>query len=122
MLSLVGLAEKASSRVTQLSMGQRQRVALARALAGNPEMILADEPTASLDADSGFHAMRVLKDLCQSLQKTVIVVTHDSRIFGLADRVLKLIDGAMVAESTGEREVPAELEFRQAAFVSTGPA
>ena len=121
LLAQVGLTEKASSRVTQLSMGQRQRVALARALAGDPELILADEPTASLDADSGFHAMRVLKDSCQSLQKTVIVVTHDSRIFGLADRLLKLVDGAIVADSTSEREAPADLRFRPAALASTGP-
>ena len=98
LLALVGLAEKAQSRVTQLSMGQRQRVALARALAGGPELILADEPTASLDADSGASAMRVLKELCQSLGKTVIVVTHDSRIFHLADRILKLVDGRIASE------------------------
>jgi putative ABC transport system ATP-binding protein len=102
LLELVGLAEKASNRVTQLSMGQRQRVALARALAGGPELILADEPTDSLDADSGFNAMRVLKELCQSLHKTVLVVTHDSRIFGLADRIVKLVDGCIVGESSAE--------------------
>jgi len=98
LLTLVGLADKADSRVTQLSMGQRQRVALARALAGNPELILADEPTASLDADSGFSAMQVLKELCQSLEKTVVVVTHDPRILPIADRILKLADGRIVAD------------------------
>ena len=98
LLSLVGLADKAGSRVTQLSMGQRQRVALARALAGDPDLILADEPTASLDADSGYNAMRILKDLCQSLEKTVIVVTHDSRIYPMADRILKIADGRIVEE------------------------
>jgi putative ABC transport system ATP-binding protein len=103
LLSLVGLTEKADSRVTQLSMGQRQRVALARALAGDPELILADEPTASLDADSGFNAMRILKDLCQSLRKTVVVVTHDSRIFPMADRILKLADGRIVVEPAADR-------------------
>jgi ABC-type siderophore export system fused ATPase/permease subunit len=66
--------------------------------------------------------MRVLKDLCRSLQKTVVVVTHDSRIFGLADRILKLVDGAIVADSTSEREAPADSRFRPAALVSTGPA
>jgi putative ABC transport system ATP-binding protein len=98
LLSLVGLEEKADSRVTQLSMGQRQRVALARALAGDPELILADEPTASLDADSGYNAMRVLKELCQSMRKTVIVVTHDDRILPIADRILKLADGRIVTD------------------------
>jgi len=100
LLSLVGLAGKAAARVTQLSMGQRQRVALARALAGDPELILADEPTASLDADSGASAMRALKELCRSLHKTVIVVTHDSRIFPMADRILKLADGRIVGQQT----------------------
>ncbi len=108
LLALVGLAEKALSRVTQLSMGQRQRVALARALAGGPELILADEPTASLDADSGFNAMCVLKELCQSLHKTVLVVTHDSRIFRLADRIVKLVDGCIVAESVTDTPQPKE--------------
>src|SRR5205807_9991301 len=87
-----------SCRVTQLSMGQRQRVAFARALSGNPRLILADEPTASLDAESGGSAMRVLKDLCRELGKTVVVVTHDSRIYSLADRVLTLADGRIVGE------------------------
>lgn len=96
LLAQVGLADKAAQRVTQLSMGQKQRVALARALAGDPALILADEPTASLDADSGFTAMRVLKDLCHALGKTVIVVTHDSRIYSMADRMLKLADGRVV--------------------------
>lgn len=98
LLELVGLADKATSRVTRLSMGQRQRVALARALAGDPELILADEPTASLDAESGSRAMDALKSLGRALHKTVVVVTHDSRIFPLADRILKLADGQVVSE------------------------
>jgi putative ABC transport system ATP-binding protein len=85
-------------------MGQRQRVALARALAGNPELILADEPTASLDAESGLNAMRVLKDLCRSLQKTVVVVTHDSRIYPMADRILNLSSGRLASELVPERD------------------
>lgn len=98
LLSLVGLQEKAHRRVTRLSMGQRQRVAFARALAGEPELILADEPTASLDAESGFNAMHVLKKLCRELSKTVVVVTHDSRIYSMADRILRLADGQIVGE------------------------
>lgn len=110
LLNLVGLADKAASRVTQLSMGQRQRVALARALAGDPELILADEPTASLDADSGANAMRVLKDLCQSLHKTVIVVSHDSRIFSLADRILELADGRIVGDEPSPQSSGSAIE------------
>jgi putative ABC transport system ATP-binding protein len=100
LLSLVGLADKAASRVTRLSMGQRQRVAFARALAAGPELILADEPTASLDAESGWNAMQLLKQLCRELGKTAIVVTHDSRIYPLADRILRLADGQIVQETS----------------------
>lgn len=98
LLSLVGLAEKALCRVTRLSVGQRQRVAFARALAGDPDLILADEPTASLDADAGFTAMSILKSLCRELEKTVVVVTHDSRIYSMADRLLRLSDGRVVED------------------------
>ncbi|MFO1095758.1 MAG: ABC transporter ATP-binding protein [Planctomycetaceae bacterium] len=98
LLDLVGLADRADHRVTELSMGQRQRVALARALAADPELILADEPTASLDADSGQTAMRILKQLCRDLGKTVIVVTHDNRIFPQADRILTMVDGQIRQE------------------------
>ncbi|HUY88347.1 MAG TPA: ABC transporter ATP-binding protein [Pirellulales bacterium] len=98
LLSLVGLEDKAATRVTRLSMGQRQRVAFARALAGDPELILADEPTASLDADSGFNAMQALKNLCRELRKTVVVVTHDNRIFSMADRILRLADGRIFGD------------------------
>ena len=98
LLDLVGLADRADHRVSQLSMGQRQRVALARALAADPHLILADEPTASLDAESGQNAMRVLKQLCRDLGKTVLVVTHDNRIFPQADRILTMADGRIRPE------------------------
>ncbi|MGQ0634153.1 MAG: ABC transporter ATP-binding protein [Planctomycetaceae bacterium] len=103
LLERVGLSDRADYRVTQLSMGQKQRVALARALAGDPDIVLADEPTASLDAESGLAAMQLLRQLCSDLQKTVVVVTHDNRIFSLADRILKLADGRIVAGQLAER-------------------
>jgi putative ABC transport system ATP-binding protein len=84
-------------------MGQRQRVAVARALAADPELILADEPTASLDESSGLQAIATLKDLCRSLGKTVVVVTHDSRIFPFADRVLTMSNGQI--NSSVPREI-----------------
>jgi putative ABC transport system ATP-binding protein len=105
LLSKVGLASKASRPVNQLSMGQRQRVALARALAGDPDLILADEPTASLDAEAGAGAMRLLKELCKEFGKTAIVVTHDSRIYPLADRVLKVADGRILPTPAANRGV-----------------
>jgi len=99
LLELVGLANRAHHRVSELSMGQRQRVALARALAADPDLILADEPTASLDAESGLHAMQMLRGLCDHLRKTVVVVTHDNRIFSMADRILTLTDGRLADET-----------------------
>ena len=95
LLDLLGLGSLARRNVTQLSMGQRQRVAVARALAADPRLILADEPTASLDEEAGLQAMTVLKDLCRRLNKTVVIVTHDARIFPFADRVLFLNKGRM---------------------------
>jgi putative ABC transport system ATP-binding protein len=101
LLESVGLGDKACRQVSQLSMGQRQRVALARALAGDPQLILADEPTASLDAVSGTAAMQLLRELTQKLGKTVIVVTHDPRIFSMADRILSLEDGRIASDLAG---------------------
>jgi putative ABC transport system ATP-binding protein len=97
LLERVGLKDRAHHRISELSMGQRQRVALARALAADPDLILADEPTASLDAESGRNAMQLLKNLCVSLGKTIIVVTHDHRILPLADRIVTLSDGCVVS-------------------------
>ena len=104
LLEMVGLGDRLNFRISQLSMGQRQRVAFARALAANPDLILADEPTASLDAESGLNAMRILKELCAQLGKTVVVVTHDSRIFSLADRILHLENGQLVKDAAPPQE------------------
>lgn len=98
LLEAVGLGDKLSSPIAHLSIGQRQRVALARALAGDPDLILADEPTASLDGQSGMVAMELLKRLAKEHGKTCVVVTHDSRIFPLADRILHLQDGRILRE------------------------
>jgi putative ABC transport system ATP-binding protein len=96
LLAAVGLVEKVDSQIHQLSTGQCQRVALARALAGNPELVLADEPTASLDAQNGQEVMRLLRRLTADEGKTAIVVTHDHRIFHFADRVFHLERGQIV--------------------------
>ncbi len=98
LLERVGLANRTNHKISQLSIGQRQRVALARALAGNPPLILADEPTASLDAESGLQAVQLLRRLCHEIGTTVVVVTHDDRIKHLADRVLSLSEGRIVGE------------------------
>jgi putative ABC transport system ATP-binding protein len=96
LLAAVGLADKARSLTKNLSTGQCQRVALARALAADPDIILADEPTASLDAASGQEAMSLLRRLATEHGKTAIVVTHDPRIFSFADRICHMENGRLV--------------------------
>lgn len=99
LLELVGLGSKLNSIPKQLSSGQCQRVAVARALAGNPPLILADEPTASLDAENGKLISELLKKLAADGGHTVIVVTHDNRIFHLAERIVYIEDG-LIREPT----------------------
>ena len=119
LLEVLGLADRCHHRVNELSMGQRQRVALARALAADPGLILADEPTASLDSQTGQNVMRILKGLCTELGKTVIIVTHDPRIFGLADRILTLADGRIVSEQQPAAAAPITFEAAPSEYVRT---
>jgi len=93
LLEAVRLSDKARAHPRNLSAGQCQRVALARALTGDPELILADEPTASLDAANGQEMMHLLRRLTTEKGKTAIVVTHDQRIFYFADKVFHLDNG-----------------------------
>jgi putative ABC transport system ATP-binding protein len=98
-LEAVGLGGKLESLPRDLSGGQRQRVAIARALAGDPPFILADEPTAALDAQNGLAVTELLRSLAKQANRTVVVVTHDSRIFHLADRIVHIEDG-LIKEAT----------------------
>jgi len=93
LLDAVGLAHKANAHPRNLSAGQCQRVALARALVGDPDLILADEPTASLDAANGQEVMKLLRRLTTEEGRAVVLVTHDHRIFPFADRILWLENG-----------------------------
>ncbi|MET9362340.1 ABC transporter ATP-binding protein [Streptomyces sp. NPDC006632] len=93
LLSLVGLGDHAAQRPGELSGGQQQRVAIARALANRPSLLIADEPTGQLDADTGLAVMELLRAVVRSEGVTVLVATHDSQLLGLADRVLELNDG-----------------------------
>ncbi len=95
-LSAVGLADKMKRHPDDLSGGQRQRVAVARAVAGRPPLILADEPTAALDAETGQQVTQLLKTLSTERGHTVVVVTHDNRIFHYADRTVHIEDGLLV--------------------------
>jgi putative ABC transport system ATP-binding protein len=99
LLVRVGLGDKLDRPPAELSGGQRQRVAIARALAGRPPIILADEPTAALDAETGMSVTELLKEMAREGGHTVVVVTHDNRIFHLADRIVNIEDGQIVAAS-----------------------
>jgi putative ABC transport system ATP-binding protein len=96
LLKQVGLLGKERSQPRDLSGGQRQRVAIARALAGSPPIILADEPTAALDAQNGLAVTETLRGLAKERGHTVVVVTHDNRIFHLADRIVHIEDGLIL--------------------------
>ena len=96
LLSLVGLADHASQRPTELSGGQQQRVAIARALANSPSLLVADEPTGQLDAETGHAVMELLRAVVRSENVTALVATHDATLLDLADRVLELSDGEIV--------------------------
>lgn len=96
LLSLVGLADHAAQRPGELSGGQQQRVAIARALANRPALLIADEPTGQLDAETGLAVMELLRAVVHSEGVTALVATHDAQLLGLADRVLELSDGHVV--------------------------
>jgi putative ABC transport system ATP-binding protein len=95
LLSAVGLGHLAGARVGELSGGQKQRVAVARALAGHPRIVLADEPTASLDSQSGRDVVHLLRDLAKREGCAVLLCTHDNRILDVADRILHVDDGRL---------------------------
>ena len=105
-LDRVGLAHKAGTRPGELSGGEQQRVAIARAIVANPSIVLADEPTSSLDGDNGKTVMRLLADAAHERGQAVLVVTHDPRIVPFADRIIHIEDGRIVEQPSGEAEPP----------------
>jgi len=93
MLASVGLGERVNYYPRNLSGGQKQRVAIARALVSHPKMVLADEPTASLDSKSGHDVVVLMQKLAREQGCTILIVTHDDRILDVADRIVELEDG-----------------------------
>lgn len=93
MLERVGLGGRQLERPSKLSGGQQQRVAIARALVGRPKILICDEPTASLDGETGAKVMEMIRELAFEAGCTVIVVTHDNRIFHFGDRMARMLDG-----------------------------
>jgi putative ABC transport system ATP-binding protein len=98
-LAIVGLANKTGSYPRELSGGEQQRVAIARAIVGDPSVILADEPTAALDAENGRAVMSVLAQIAKDPARGVLVVTHDPRIVEFADRIVCIEDGRIISDS-----------------------
>ncbi|GGT44323.1 ABC transporter ATP-binding protein [Streptomyces purpureus] len=96
LLAMVGLADHAEQRPGELSGGQQQRVAIARALANRPALLIADEPTGQLDAETGLAVMELLRAVVRGEGVTALVATHDAQLLGLADRVLELSDGEII--------------------------
>ena len=103
LLDHVGLTPQRNAYPADLSGGQKQRVAIARALAGDPRIILADEPTAALDSQSGLTVMGLLRDLAHTHERAVILVTHDTRLLEFADRVVHIEDGRIAQRSVDSR-------------------
>ncbi|MFH0965556.1 MAG: ABC transporter ATP-binding protein [Planctomycetota bacterium] len=106
-LETVGIGERADHFPGQLSGGEQQRVAIARALAGNPAMFLCDEPTGSVDSDTAVQVLEILRRLTRELAKTVIVITHNTAIPRMADRVALLHDGSIKSVTVNEAPVSA---------------
>lgn len=106
LLEQVGMADRADHYPSKLSGGQKQRVAIARALAGEPAILLADEPTAALDSENGAKVMALLHALAHRNGCAIVIVTHDSRIMRFADRVLYLEDGHMAAPPAPSPPLP----------------
>jgi putative ABC transport system ATP-binding protein len=96
-LELVGLTRHAGHRPNQLSGGQRQRVAIARALVVNPRIVLADEPTANLDHETGTEILRLMKAINQKYRTTFVFSTHDDRVIAAADRLVRIEDGQLTS-------------------------
>jgi putative ABC transport system ATP-binding protein len=97
-LELVGLMDKINSRPNQLSGGQSQRVAIARAIVKEPAIVLADEPTANLDAENSHHILKIMENLNEKLGTTFLFSTHDEKVVGYLKRKITLIDGRVNAD------------------------
>lgn len=111
-LRSVGLEERSQNFPAQLSGGEQQRVSIARALAKNPKLLLCDEPTGALDYQTGKSILKLLWDSCRSTGKTVIVITHNSALTKMADRIIRIKNGQIVSCEKNPSPVPvSEIEW-----------
>lgn len=107
-LAMVGLSDRINNFPAQLSGGEQQRVAIARALAKNPKILLCDEPTGALDYKTGKQVLKLLQDTCRNTGRTVIVITHNSALTAMADRVIKINSGSVAGMTTNPHPTPVE--------------
>ncbi|MDO4485313.1 MAG: ABC transporter ATP-binding protein [Bacillota bacterium] len=107
-IEMVGLAERMNNFPAQLSGGEQQRVAIARALAKNPKLLLCDEPTGALDYETGKAILKLLQDTCRLNGMTVVIITHNSALTAMADRVVKIKNGTVDSTHINESPVPIE--------------
>ena len=108
MLRMVGLSSKYKSFPHQLSGGEQQRVAIARALAKNPKLLLCDEPTGALDYVTGKNILKLLQDTCRRTGMTVVIITHNSALTAMADRVISIKSGTIQSVRKNEHVTPVE--------------
>ena len=106
-LDRVGLGHKSKERPGKLSGGQQQRVAIARALVHEPRLVICDEPTSALDRENGQSVMHLLREVARSPERTVVIVTHDSRIYQYADRMAEMEDGRVFRVLNSPQEIAA---------------
>ena len=99
---VLGLKSRAALLPVKLSGGEQQRVAIARALVGRPDILILDEPTASLDGDTGHAIVQFIKTSVLTQERCIVIVTHDARIFDFANRILHMEDGRLVAVEQGK--------------------
>ena len=104
----VGLADRMDNFPAQLSGGEQQRVAIARALAKNPKILLCDEPTGALDYNTGKAVLQLLQDTCRKTGRTVIVITHNSALTAMADRVIRIKSGKAISNDVNKHPTPVE--------------
>lgn len=107
-LELVGLDKRKDNFPSQLSGGEQQRVSIARAVAKNPKLLLCDEPTGALDYNTGKQVLKTLQDTCRKMGTTVIVITHNSAISQMADRVIKINDAKVRSVEINNNPLPVE--------------
>ena len=107
-LAEVGLGERLKNFPAQLSGGEQQRVAIARALAKNPKILLCDEPTGALDYNTGKAVLALLQDTCRTTGRTVIVITHNSALTAMADRVIRIKSGKAISNDVNPHPTPVE--------------